>query len=189
MKKGDCAFYKSRSHLSLRNIRATIIIGLLGFLRLVRQGSPPCFWVRTNLMSLYLGTKRHGTFSSRILFNSGGQPRNGKILRCFGGLWGFSDQQFLWECVLNENGPDWFIYVNVGSPVDKTAWEGLGSVAVWEKRCHWGWAWRRFRKLMPFPASSLSACGSDISSQLLFQCYAYLLIAIPPTMIVMDSTL
>lgn len=122
------------------------------------------FWVRSSLFSLYLGSKRRGIFSSRIFsFNSGGQPRNGKSLRCFGGLWGFSDQPFLWKCGLNENDPDWFIYVNVWSPVDKTAWEGLGSVALWEKRCHWGWALKRFREPMPFPVSFCLWIGYKLS--------------------------
>lgn len=132
------------------------------------------FWVRSSLTSLYLGSKRRGIFSSRILsFNSGGQPRNGKSLCYFGGLWGFSDQHFLWKCGLNENGPDWFIYVNVWSPVDKTAWEGLGSVALWEKRCHWGWALKRFRKPMPFPVSFCLWIGYKLSATVYLLAYCH----------------
>lgn len=103
-------------------------------------------------------------------------PRNGKSLCYFGGLWGFSDQHFLWKCGLNENGPDWFIYVNVCSPADKTAWEGLGSVALWEKRCHWGWTLKRFRKPMPFLVSFCLWIGYKLSAAVPV---LYLLTAIP----------
>lgn len=41
---------------------------------------------------------------------------------------------------LDETGPYKFIYLNTWSSAGRSVWEGLGSVAVLEEVCQWGWA-------------------------------------------------
>ena len=74
------------------------------------------------------------------------------------------------------------------SPVGGTVWEGLRGVALLEKVCHWGQAWR-FQKPTLFPDVSfyLMFVDEDVSSQLLHQCYPCLPAAMLQAMMAMDS--
>jgi hypothetical protein len=77
---------------------------------------------------------------------------------------------------LNENGIYKLIYyLNTQSQVGGTIWEGLGSVAILEEVCPWGWA-LRFQRPMPFPVSSLCLIfmARHVSFQLLFLYHACL---------------
>lgn len=47
--------------------------------------------------------------------------------------------------------PHMFIYLNSQSLVDRTVWEGLGTVNLFEKIGHWLWA-LRFRKTPGIPS-------------------------------------
>jgi hypothetical protein len=89
---------------------------------------------------------------------------------------------------LNKNGLSRQINWNSWSSVDGTIWEGLGSMALLEKMCHWRWALKS-KKYRPSPVNSLSLIhvDNDMSSQMLLQCHSCLPAIMLPTVMVIDS--
>ena len=73
-------------------------------------------------------------------------------------------------------------HVNTWSPsIDGPVWGGRGSVALLEEVCPWGRT-LRFQKAQAIPNALVlpSACGSDVSSQLLIQQHDCLPPCFPP---------
>lgn len=83
---------------------------------------------------------------------------------------------------LNENGSQKFPYLNAWSPIDGTAWEGWGSVALLEEVWHWPVGFESSKahtipcvcspSLPSTTGLGLKLVGQHVSSQILLQHHA-----------------
>lgn len=82
---------------------------------------------------------------------------------------------------LNKNSPRRLICLTAHFLTSGTIWKGLGSVALLQVVCPWGWD-LRFQKTHAISSISFSALwlSQDVNSQLLPQSHACLLLYSPP---------